>query len=193
MDGFGLQQQERPCSRFNKGQDIIIVYVHASSLRMIVARLTLRGRDDNALSIVGTRAERIRAEKLAICIWLQPSRLPACCSRHHRAWGGRERRKRKITRDEKEASVLGFSLAKRPRGSGTTGKKDKEDAKKMEWDSREACCCCCCFFLKRDAFLVKGKKKKREIAGGRAREEARHRYEKLFLIRSCRFSKFIGN
>lgn len=41
--------------------------------------------------------------------------------------GEEETRKRKITLGEKEASVLGFSLAKRPCRSGTTGKKDKED------------------------------------------------------------------
>jgi hypothetical protein len=41
--------------------------------------------------------------------------------------GGKKREKER-SRGEKEASVLGFSLAKRPRGSGTTGKKDKENA-----------------------------------------------------------------
>ncbi|KYQ57198.1 hypothetical protein ALC60_03864 [Trachymyrmex zeteki] len=64
--------------------------------------------------------------------------------------GGKKREKER-SRGEKEASVLGFSLAKRPRGSGTTGKKDKENTE--ERDSREACC----FFLKRDASLVEEK------------------------------------
>lgn len=42
--------------------------------------------------------------------------------------GGRiEKEKRRESRGEKEASVLGFSLAKRPRGSGTTGKEDEEE------------------------------------------------------------------
>lgn len=41
---------------------------------------------------------------------------------------GERRNEKKKDHVEKEASVLGFSLAKRPRGSGTTGKKDKEDA-----------------------------------------------------------------
>lgn len=35
---------------------------------------------------------------------------------------------KKENRGEKEASVLGFSLAKRPYGSGTTGKEDEESA-----------------------------------------------------------------
>jgi hypothetical protein len=65
IDRFEVEEK-RSDSQSNKDQDTIIVYVHASSFHLIVAGGS-RGEGMTMLSI-GTRAERIGAEKLAICI-----------------------------------------------------------------------------------------------------------------------------
>lgn len=108
-------------SIYNKDQDTIIVYVHASSHRGRRRRI-LRRRDDNAPDRRSSRANRggkacdlhLTATFAFTCLLLLL--LPAPGE------GGKKREKER-SRGEKEASVLGFSLAKRPRGSGTTGEK----------------------------------------------------------------------
>lgn len=100
-----------------------------------------------------------------------------------------ERIEKKEDRGEKEASVLGFSLPKRPCGSGTTGKEDEENALAGAGQlAKEACCCCCFFFLKRNASLGE---ERRVVERRNEREEREERstgmtFEKLFLMHSCR-------
>lgn len=76
---------------------------------------------------------------------------------------GNERKKDRVSARKKHL-FFGFSLAKRLRGSGTTGKEDKEERWCRKQDDREACCF---FSLKRDGSSGEEKEGNSGRKGGR--------------------------